>query len=391
MRGSCEKGSLKRRDFLKLGLVTAAGGVGLAGIGDALVAVPAEGRPFKVPVYRTLGRTGLKITVVSFGAMLTPEHEVIRAALDLGVNYIDTARRYMNGRNEEVVARAIKGVRDKLYVATKIKPSSSTKKEVFEDVETSLSKLGTDHIDVIQMHNLTRAGQILAPEVREAFLQLRKQGKVRFFGVTTHTNQAEVMNALVDDPDRFFDTVLVAYNFKSGREIHDAIARAAGAGIGVVAMKTQAGGYEASALGSLSPHQAALRWVLQNPHVTAAIPGMKDMSHLREDLSVMGMMNLTARDERILARYGEAIRGEYCHMCGACEGSCPNHVAISTINRCLMYAKAYGSMELASSTYREIGPSSSPYACRSCADCLVTCAHGVNVRVKMEEASRLFA
>jgi predicted aldo/keto reductase-like oxidoreductase len=279
-------------------------------------------------------------------------------------------------------------VRDKLYVATKIKPSSSTRKEVFEDVETSLSKLGTDRIDVIQMHSLTRAEQILAPEVREAFLQLRKQGKVRFFGVTTHTNQAEVINALVDDPEQFFDTVLVAYNFKSGKDLRDAVARASGAGIGVVAMKTQAGGYQTDALGSLSPHQAALRWVLRNPAITAAIPGMKDMSHLREDLSVMGMMALSRRDERILARYGEAIHGEYCHMCGACEGLCPNHVAISTINRCLMYAKAYGSLDLAKNTYREIEPPSSASACGSCAECTVTCVNGVNVRAKMEEAHR---
>ena len=78
------------------------------------------------------------------------------------------------------------------------------------------------------------------PEVREAYLKLRQQGKVRFFGVTTHTNQAEVIDALVDDPDKFFDTVLVAYNMKSEPTVKQAIARAKAAGLGVIAMKIQA-------------------------------------------------------------------------------------------------------------------------------------------------------
>ena len=87
--------------------------------------------------------------------MLTPEPEVIRVAFEHGVNYVDTARRYMNGRNEEIVARALKGMRHKVYVATKIRSSSRTKEDMFQDVETSLRALETDHIDVIQLHSLT--------------------------------------------------------------------------------------------------------------------------------------------------------------------------------------------------------------------------------------------
>ena len=175
---------------------------------------------------------------------------------------------------------------------------------------------------------------------------MRQQGKVRFFGVTTHTNQAEVVNAVASDPDHFFDTVLVGYNFKSAPELKQAIARAAQAGIGVVAMKTQAGGYQTAALGAVSPHQAALKWVLQDTNVTAAIPGMKDLAHLKEDIAVMGLA-LTRRDEQILKRYGQAISPYYCQLCGRCEGLCSRGVAISDINRCLMYAEAYGSLDLA--------------------------------------------
>ena len=381
---------MNRRDFLKLGIMTATTtAVGLSSIGGIFEAATANAQSIPNPAYRTLGRTGMKVTVVSFGAMLTPEHEVMRAALDLGVNYIDTARRYMSGRNEEIVAKALKGIRDRVYVATKTLATSHTKKDIFRDVETSLSKLQIDYLDVIQLHNLDSKERIFIPETREALTELRKQGKVRFFGVTTHTNQAEVVNALVDDREKFFDMALVAYNFKSVPEIKEAISRAAKAGIGIVAMKTQAGGYKTDALGPVSPHQAALKWVLQDKNVTCAIPGMRDMQMLKDDIAVMGM-RLTRTDEKILERYSEAISPYYCHLCAQCEPTCPQNVAISTINRSLMYAESYGSMELARATYREIERNASVYACLSCHECVAHCVNGINIADKMHKARALF-
>ena len=171
--GSIEQ---SRRDFLKLSAFTTTAAMGLTGMGGILESTAGQVET-PSPVYRTLGRTGLEITVVSFGAMLTPEHEVMRAAFDLGVNYVDTARRYMNGRNEEIVGKAIEGIRDKLYIATKTLASSSTKKEIFQDVNTSLSKLKTDHVDIIQIHNVTSAERALSPEVREAYSKFAKRGR----------------------------------------------------------------------------------------------------------------------------------------------------------------------------------------------------------------------
>ena len=382
---------VSRRAFIKAGLWGGAGAAAcFGGLPDLVSAAATSSSEHPGPVYRTLGRTGLKITVVSFGAMLTPEPEVIRAGLDQGINYIDTARRYMNGKNEGIVAQAIKGRRDKVYLATKARPTSDTKKEIFQDVEESLTELQTDHIDVIQLHSLKSKERAFIPEVREALVQLRKQGKVRFFGVTTHTNQAEVVNALADDPDRFFDVALVGYNFKSPPEIKQAIARASQAGIGIVAMKTQAGGYQTTALGPVSPHQAALKWTLQDTNITAAIPGMKDLAQLKEDLAVMGMA-LTQRDEQILKRYGQAISPYYCQLCGSCEGFCSRGVAISDINRCLMYAEAYGSLDLAVDTYREIPTRASLKTCLDCSECSATCVNGINIPAKLEQARRILA
>ena len=380
-----------RRDFLR---------VGVAGATSALISTKAlaeavqqyaaaEPFSFPDPVYRTLGRTGMKITVVSFGAMLTPEPEVIRVAFDHGVNYVDTARKYMGGKNEEIVAKALKGKRDKVFVASKTLSTSSVKSDIIRDVETSLKSLGTDYIDVIQLHNVENKERLFISETREALLKLKEQGKVRFFGVTTHKNEAEILNALVDDKERFFDTALVKYNFKSDKEVGAAIDRAAKSGIGIIAMKTQAGGYETSALGAISPHQSALKWALQNRSITAAIPGMKDMNHLREDIAVMGMPFKYA-DQRILERYSVAIQPYYCHLCGACEGSCPQGVEISTINRSLMYAEgAYHNRELALATYREIPAAASASACLDCAGCAAHCVNGLNISAKMERARNL--
>jgi len=381
---------LNRREFLKVGVLgTTSAILGSHTLARAVEYCSTE-EPFAfpVPVYRTLGRTGLKITVISFGAMLTPEPEVIKVAFDHGVNYVDTARRYMGGKNEEIVSKALKGRRDKIFVATKTQPSSVSKADIINDVETSLKTLETDYVDVIQLHSLTDKERLFIPETREALIKLKEQGKVRFCGITTHKNQAEILNALVDDPDRFFDTALVAVNFKSDKEITLAIERAARADIGIIAMKTLAGGYATDVLGKITPCQAAIKWVLRNPNITAAIPGMKDLSQLKEDIAVMGMPFELA-DERILQRYHAAVKPYYCHLCGKCEGTCPMGVEVSTINRSLMYAEGYKNYELALSTYREIPASASALACLDCSECVARCVNGLNIRAKMDKAREL--
>jgi uncharacterized protein len=381
---------INRREFLRYGLVGAS--LTIVGGGNVARAMQYSTLPKSLesmtPVYRVLGRTGLKISIVSFGAMLTSEAEVMRVAFDYGVNYVDTARIYMGGKNEEIVGKAIKGLRDKIYVATKT--TSNMKARIISDVEASLKALQTDYVDIIQLHGLSGKDRVFISETREALSRLREQGKVRFFGVTTHTNQADVLNALVDDRDQFFDTALIAYNFKNGKDLKSAIARAASARIGIIAMKTQAGGYATNAMGAVSPHQAALKWVLQNKNITAAIPGMRDMAQLREDLAVMGTP-FGCLDDFILKRYGAAVDSYYCRLCGKCEATCPRGVEISTINRCLMYDEAYKNADLARSTYGSIPLSVSASTCLDCSACVARCVNGLDVNAKMKKANQLLA
>ena len=381
---------MNRRQFLHLGLVgttsTLLGGTTLAEAVEGIA--QADAFRFPAPVYRTLGRTGLKVSVVGFGAMLTPEPEVIRVAFEHGVNYVNTSRKYMAGKNEEIVGKALRGLRDKVFVATKIQTELNTKDAIIRDVEASLKALGTDHIDVIQLDANADKERIFRPEPREAFARLKEQGKVRFCGVAVHKNPADVVNALADDKSRFFDTVMVAYNFKSGKELTDAIARAAKTGLGIIAMKTQTGGYAPAALGGVSPHQAVLKWVLSNPDVAVAIPGMKDLSELRDNIAVMGLP-LRAADQSLLRTYGAAVEPYYCHLCGTCEGGCPRGVEISIVNRSLMYAEGYRSYELARATYRELPATATAAACLDCPACTARCVNGLDIAAKMSQAREL--
>lgn len=376
--------SMNRRDFLKIGAAGAAvASVGLSGVGNLLYAQVAP-----TPEYRTLGRTSLKVTTLSFGAMLTPESEVIRAGLDMGINYVDTARLYLNGRSEAIVGRAVKGIRDKIYIATKTKPHSNTAEAIIKDVETSLGELGTDHIDVIQLHNLDEPKRAFIPEVREAYLKLKQQGKVRFFGVTTHTNQADVINALINDPDKFFDTVLVQYNMKTEPSVKQAIAKAKDAGLGIVAMKIQAA-VRGPAAPSISPEQAAaaFKWVLEDPNVSNVIAGMRTLEQIKNMFPVMGT-KMTAAEGRKVERYGAAIDREFCRLCAKCEPTCPQGVRISVVNRALMYAEAYREPALARETLRE---APSARLCATCPECVAQCVNHISIAEKMRRARALFA
>ena len=384
---------MNRRKFLKLGLVgttsTVIGGSILADAMQVYAQGNAELFTFPAPVYRTLGRTGLKVSVVGFGAMLTPEPEVMRVAFENGINYVNTSRKYMSGKNEEIVGKALRGLRDKVFVATKIQTEINSKEAIVRDVEASLKALRTDYIDVIQIDANADKDRPFKSEPREAFETLKKQGKVRFCGVAVHKDPTPVVKALAEDKSRFFDTLLVAYNFKSGKELTEAIAQAAKAGIGIVAMKTQTGGYATPELGSLSPHQAALKWVLENPNIALAVPGMKDLTELKQDVAVMGMP-LKLADRKVLDMYGKAVQPYYCHLCGECEGGCPKGVEISTVNRSLMYAEGYRSRQLALSTYRGIPTGASAAACLDCSGCLASCSKGLDISAKMDRARRLF-
>ena len=375
---------IDRRAFLKAGAVGAAVAASGLGFAQAQPAKPKAG----TPAYRTLGRTGLKLSVIGMGGLKTAEPAIFQAGFDRGINFVDTARVYMEGRNERIVGEALQGYRDKVYVVTKVWPG--TKEEMEQSIAESLKELKVDYVDLLQLHSIRTTDAVRDEVFRGVFSEARKKGQTRFIGVSTHASEPDVINAVVDDPDKLWDMVLVSYNFKSDPKVKEAIARAAAANIGIIAMKTQAGGYETGRFGAVSPHQAALRWVLNDPNVTAAIPGMVNLDQVNENVAVMGM-ELAAADLEILEQYGQAIAPYYCHRCQKCAPTCPMRVDIAEVNRSLMYAEGYRDLDLARSTYRTIPKGATAATCGDCPTCTARCIHGLDLAERMKKAQQIFA
>ena len=251
-----------RRDFLRMMGAAAGAAVGATLPGTPTNASAATSPPPGTLEKRSLGKTGFRVGTVGFGAMTTRDPEVIRFAVERGVDYVDTAARYMGGENERIVGRALAGIRDKVVLATKVK--FDTVDQMILSAENSLRSLKADVIDLLQLHNISTEAEVTDERARDAFRKLIDQGKVRAVGVTTHTGQETVLRAVAKHG--FYKTVLVAYNFRSETGVaatgkgalemppglSNTIREVAGSGIGVIAMKTQAGGY-ASPPGGLSP------------------------------------------------------------------------------------------------------------------------------------------
>ncbi|MBS1877201.1 MAG: aldo/keto reductase, partial [Acidobacteria bacterium] len=135
-----------RRSFLAAGLTAPAALASPQGVQKA----PPALAPTGTLSYRTLGKTGLKVTSVSFGCMVTSDPTVISRAVDMGVNYFDTARRYGGGNNERMVGSALKSARNRVLISSK--SHAMTAVEARNELETSLRELGTDYLDIWYMH-----------------------------------------------------------------------------------------------------------------------------------------------------------------------------------------------------------------------------------------------
>ena len=166
-----------RRDFLSAGLalpvVGAASSLGLGKKPDDAVIKPISASAPKLE-YRTLGKTGLKVTTVAFGCMVTSDPSVIERAADLGINYFDTARVYQHGNNERMVGAALKRKRNDIFISSKT--PSETKQAALNDLDTSLRELGTDHLDIWYLHAKDDPAKV-PDELFEAQQIAKQQGK----------------------------------------------------------------------------------------------------------------------------------------------------------------------------------------------------------------------
>lgn len=381
-----------RREFIK----NSARGLVLGGIAPFLAqsSLVALTKKEGVVTYRTLGRTGLKVTAVSFGVMRADNPGLISKAIRMGVNHFDTAHVYQKGNNEKMLGEVIKKEkgRDRLIIATKVMlprdrkagqfRADATKDKFIKMFEKGLKRLQMDYVDILYSHNILSPKMVFYEPVLEALTQLKKEGKVRFLGISVHGEQEEIIQKMLKRD--FYDVILTSYNFKKkNREaIKKSISLAFQKGIGVVAMKTQVGGYDVSSLG-LSPFQACLKWVLNDNHVACAIPGMTNFNQLEENFAVMKQLALSQHEKKQLSSYSKFLDGHYCHGCQECIGSCTHHLDIPEYMRSYMYLMGYKDNNLALGLLREIASYSPANVCESCKSCVARCPNGIDVEGRL--------
>ena len=348
--------------------------------------LPSFGKSDKTPSlqYRTLGRTGLKVTPVGMGVMNCSDPAVLLRAFDLGINFYDTADCYMWGRNEEMVGKVFQGKRDKVLIQTKV--HQNDEKKMRASVERSLRRLKTDTIDVLLWHNLHSPEEVSHQEYFEFMTKMKKEGKVRFTGFSAHNNMASLL--IEASKGGHHDVALVSYNFTHSKKLKEAVATAVKSGIGIVAMKTQAGGYKKEKIGGLSPHQAALKYVLMDQNVAATVPGATTIEEIDESAAVMGTP-LSGRNVEELKQYHAFLQGRICTMCGGCGGECPYGVPYYDLLRVVMYHDGYESKRHVKEALSETDILMKTEPCTDCETCMIRCRRGLDVQDQIRLAQTI--
>jgi len=355
----------------------------------------------KVSGYRRLGRTGAFVSDISLGSGSSTGGrqtlEVAREAIERGINYFDTAPDYSEAGSENRLGLAMKGQRDKMFVATKfclpeghLGPGTSVA-AYMRAVEGSLARLQTDWVDLVHIHSCNSVERLLDENVHEAFDRLKQQGKVRFLGVSTHSPDLETVANAAIDSDRF-DVMMLAYHFGAWPSLSQIIDRAAARDIGVVGMKVLRGAQHRFLDWSPDERdsftQASFKWVLSNPSVSCLVISLWETGQLDEFLYASGQA-LRPQDLAVLDRYSELTTDSYCRPhCGACLDRCPEALPIHEILRHRMYFEQFGAQREAMKLYASLDRQAD--VCTGCsAPCTNACPTGVAIPERMRGAHAL--
>jgi len=390
-----------RREFLRLGTGAALG----------LAAVPVRGQSDPaIRRYVRLGRTEMKMSDISFGSASMSDPAVVRHALARGINYFDTAESYRGGGSEEAIGAALKGRRDQVLIASKTKADTGdTRADMMKSLERSLKRLQTDRVDVYFNHSVNDVARMQNQEWWEFTELAKRQGKIRYRGMSGHgSNLTKCLDYVIDND--LADVILVAYNFAQDPSFYDklrhtfhwsaiqpdlprVLEKARKKDIGVIAMKTLMG----ARLNDMRPYerqgatfsQAAFRWVLSAPQVDALLVSMSSAGEIDEYVAASGTAQVSGIDMELLERYALLQSGRYCQSaCNDCAGSCPQNVAIAEVLRTRMYDVDYGDALLARTEYAALGKPAE--ACLNCTvqSCLNACTRGIPIAEYTRDAAK---
>jgi uncharacterized protein len=380
-----------RRQFLQAGMALPAAGLASSNSLESVFQEPSKAKEPPKVVYRTLGNTGLTPSGVGYGIGYVPYKDVVARAIDMGVNYFDTARDYKD--SERIFSEVIKGrQRDKIIIATK---SPSFKKEgVLADIDTSLKELGTDYIDIWHLH-ARDAPATINDGVLEAMQQCKKSGKARFLGFSCHKPYAMV-DFLIDT--KVFDVMQMTYSYPiGGRLRNEAVDKLHAAGIGVIAMKVvvavsglNLANFNSKPKTTGEGPLAGIKWVLTNPGIGTTVPHMQTIPELEMNFRAMSEP-YTPADEQLLYVLNEQIRPDYCRMCYDCEGKCPKGMPAPDVLRFLAYHDFCGNFHQAALKFNELPEEVREVRCKDCSECAIQCPNGVHVQDRLIRAQKLFA
>ena len=410
---------ISRRNFVRAGGATLAGGIAVtvtpssadAGRSSDSLGGVSRRNPH-IQTYRTLGRTGWRVSDISFGTGPLRESTLVRAAFDKGINYFDTAESYGNGAAERAIGEAIPHVgRENIFIATKaVFRGGETEDEVTNRIRQSLERLNTDYIDAYSLHHTPTVEFLDHPGYHAAIDRMKAEGRVKFAGVSYHGpsrtgqgNMTDVLLAAAEDGR--FDMMLFVYNYMNREGGEQVIAACKANNVGATIMKSAPGVLHfdkfdpdnmsdverefAERFGLRTEDQlrfGSIQWVRQNPDAHTVCISLNDFDNIDRVVALSGT-SLSEADAQMLEELARASNARYCrHGCVECVGACPSEVPVSRIMRYSYYFEGQGREKHAMSRYSALR-SANGSACADCtAPCSGACPHGFQIRSRMLEA-----
>ena len=351
-----------------------------AGLAAPVLLRPAAAADSPLP-QRTLGRTGLTVSVLGFGCSGVRETALYRRAVDLGITYFHLLHDAKT-RNPEAAA-ALLPFRNRIVVGCMTSARASME-AMGQELDSFLAMSGFGHVDLWYFVTPT-------PAQREmfvgAFEEARRAGKARFAAITTHSlpDHVEALTA----PGSAIAAVMLVHNFTSASEVSAQVDRLPAAGLAITPMKPMAGNFTTQTSGEASAqHAAALRWLVADPRVSCVPPIMTSLAQVEANAAAV-RMPFSKSDEAVLTAWKPRVSERFCRDCGTCAGSCPHEIAVAGLVRASMYAEGYRDLERARRELEAIPAARRGPACADCRECTVHCPTGVDVRARVERALAL--
>jgi len=365
--------AVTRRHFLQgSSLAAGAAAISVSAWGEE-AAKPKEGKPKILNqqegmAYRRLGNTDVYLSVISLGGLaMDPAGNIYHYSVEKGANLIHACLGYMGGRSIETVGKTMKTDRDKVYLALKDDFSRGS-------LESALKILNTDHVDFI-MFNRHSPDSAKDTRIREQFENWKKEGKVRFSGLTTHDRVKETTAAGIDSG--MFNIVMPALDQSQLEAMAEELRTAKEKNVGVMAMKSMKG------MRDLELQSSFVKKLLKNPGLTTITKGFNSFE-MFDAYAKAAKETLTSSEDWKLYKYAQATRNTNCMMCGQCVPECPNHIAISSMLRSSdYYFDQCGDVELARATYAEIPSECRAESCEECGRCEKVCPNRIAIRERL--------